>query len=405
MISLDTALAAYRALPPLATELRPSAHALGRVLAEDCRAAWPLPRHHQSALDGYLVAAEDAEAGRQLTVTEAIAAGQLGPLPTLLRGSALRIFTGARLPAGLLPDTAAVIAQERCTRISDAIRLETSLKPAANIRQQGEEAAAGALVLARGERLKPGQIASLISAGVAHVRVHRAPRIAVLVSGDELRPAGSPLEDGQIWDSNGPLVQAWLAQRGLASTLHHLADDRASTTSAIASALAENDVVISTGGVSVGDHDHILPAAKACGVQQVFWQVAQKPGKPLFFGRWQRGTQHSVLLGLPGNPGAVLVGLALHAARVLDQLEAASQSAASFRAGVLIGSGVKTDAQRERLVRMRLSYSAVGLAQLEPLAYQDSHMLTNLDLASVLVRVPARAGQVETGSVLEWLPL
>jgi len=405
VITLDAALAAYQALPPLAAEYLPTAAAAGRVLADDCHAAWPLPRHHQSALDGYLLAAEDAVVGRPLTVIGAIAAGQLGTLPALSRGTALRIFTGARLPAGLLPSAAAVIAQERCRRVEDEIRLDASLKPAANIRQQGEEAAAGALVLPRGARLRPGQVASLISAGVAQVRVQCAPRIAVLVSGDELRPAGSPLEDGQIWDSNGPLGQAWPAPRGLASTLHHLADDRASTTSAIASALAENDVVISTGGVSVGDHDHILPAAKACGVQQVFWQVAQKPGKPLFFGRWQRGMQHSVLLGLPGNPGAVLVGLALHAARVLDQLEAASQSAASFRAGVLIGSGVKTDAQRERLVRMRLSYSAVGVAQLEPLPYQDSHMLTNLDHASVLVRVPARAGQVETGSVLEWLPL
>jgi molybdopterin molybdotransferase len=405
VIPLDTALAAYQALPPLSTECLPTAAALGRVLAADAHAAWPLPRHHQSALDGYLVAAEDAQAGKQLRVSGAIAAGQLGALPALERGSALRIFTGARLPAGLLPAMVAVIGQERCERYGDVLRLQASFKPAANIRQQGEEAAAGSLVLGCGERLKPGQIAALISSGVAQVRVYRAPRVAVLVTGDELRPAGSALEDGQIWDSNGPLVQSWLRQRGLSSSLLHLADDRAASTAMLASALAGHDVVISTGGVSVGEHDHLIPAAKACGVAQVFWRVAQKPGKPLFFGCWQGGEQRCLVLGLPGNPGAVLLGLALHAARLLDQLEGVAQSAASFRAGVLTGSGIKTDPERERLVRMRLRYSEQGLAQLEPLPYQDSHMLSNLDRASALVRIPAQAAALTPGAVLQWLPL
>ena len=397
MISVDAALAAYRQLPALPVETLAVAGALHRVLADDAHSVWPLPRHSQSALDGYVLCAEDAQAGQRLTVAETLVAGDIRSLPALARGQALRIFTGARVPPNATPANAVVIAQERCTREGAHIMLDASLKPGANIRWQGEEAQAGSRIARQGQRLTPGLIASLVSAGVAQVRVHRTPRITVLVSGNEVLPAGSTLADGQIWDSNGPLACAWLQGQGYAATLRHLPDDLAATRAGIAEALTGSDVVITTGGVSVGEKDYIVAAAEALGVQRVFWQVAQKPGKPLYFGR----LGNVAVLGLPGNPAAVLVGLALHARCLLDVLQGLQEPGAAFCNGVL-AAGVKADAQRERLLRMRLEHDAQGRALLHPLPYQDSHMLSNLDTASVLVRIPAQASEVPAGSLLRW---
>lgn len=402
MISVDEALAAYEQLPPLPLETLAVSAALHRVLATDGLATWDLPRHSQSALDGYVLCAADAQAGTALNVAGTIAAGDTRSLAPLAGGQAQRIFTGARVPADATPENAVVVAQERVRREDTTVTLHTSLKPGANIRWQGEEARAGTVVARTGQRLTPGLVASLLTAGVAELAVRRSPRITVLVSGDELKPAGSPLATGQIWDSNGPLVRTWLQGRGYGCTLRHLPDDLDATRKAIGEALASSDVVISTGGVSVGEKDFIIPAAEALGVQRQFWRVAQKPGKPLYFGTAEAGRK--ALLGLPGNPGAVLVGLTLHLRKLLDVLEGASTPGALFARGVLTAA-VQADAQRERLLRMRLEHDAEGRALLHPLPHQDSHMLSNLDAATVLVRLPLREHDYSAGEVLLWTPL
>lgn len=427
MISVDAALAAYRQLAPLPVETLAVTAALHRVLAADALATWDLPRHSQSALDGYVLCAEDAaQPGSPLVVAGTVAAGDILAIPPLSPGVAQRIFTGARVPPNASPSNAVVVAQERCQRSGEAVSLQAALKPGANIRWQGEEARAGSVVARSGQRLSPGLIASLVSAGVAEVQLRCAPRITVLVSGDELKPAGSALADGQIWDSNGPLVLAWLQQQGYAATQHYLPDTLAATRAAIAAALATSDVVITTGGVSVGDKDFIIPAAESLGVQRQFWQVAQKPGKPLYFGLsplaptptlprftgegeapgacWAGEGSSVALLGLPGNPGAVLVGLALHVRLLLEVLQGQQPPGAAFAPGQLVHA-VKADAQRERLLRMQLAFSPSGQALLQPLPYQDSHMLTNLDTATVLVRVPAREQAFVAGDVLQWMRL
>jgi molybdopterin molybdotransferase len=403
MIPLDQALAAYPAsLAPLPPETLALTAALNRVLRAPGIAACDLPRHSQSALDGYVLTAEDAaRAPCRLRIVDAVAAGDTRALQPLAPGECQRILTGARVPPGVTPDTGVVIAQERVRAKDGHIDLPGPFSPhGTNIRWQGEEARAGTCIADTGQRLTPGMIGSLAAAGVAQVSVTRRPRIAVLISGDELRPLGSSLEDGQIWDSNGPLVLSWLAARGYTASVQRLRDTRAAVDAMLDEALAHNDLVITTGGVSVGDKDFVIPAAESLGVQRVFWQVAQKPGKPLYFGR-RSGT---ALLGLPGNPGAVLIGLTLHVRLAIDVLEGAAPSGAELRPGVL-AAGVKADQRRESLLRMRLEVDAEGKNRLHPLPHQDSHMLSNLNSATVLARLPARQADYEPGEILRWTAL
>lgn len=398
MISLSEALAAYpREIKALPTESIALNAALHRVLREPAHARCDLPRFSQSALDGYVLTNQDAAcAPSTLKITDSIAAGDGHVLRPLVDGECQRILTGARVP----PDAGAVVAQERVSVADGVVTVSEPLKVGANIRWQGEELRKGAALGAAGQRLTPGLIAALAMAGVDEVDVTRAPRIVVLVSGDEIKPLGTPLAEGQIWDSNGPLVLAWLQARGYAAVACHLPDTRAEVECSLQHALSEADLVITTGGVSVGDKDYILPVAEQLGVRRVFWQVAQKPGKPIYFGV----RDHSILLGLPGNPGAVLIGLALHVRMALDLMAGAATPGARFSHGALVKE-VKADARRDCLHRMRLEMSDEGRALLHPLPHQDSHMLSNLASADVLVRLPAQTQAHVAGSIVRWTPL
>lgn len=395
MISLDDALATYpREVTPLAAESIPLHIALHRVLREPALARCDLPRFSQSALDGYVLTnADAARAPLTLRVSDAIAAGDGHALRALVNGECQRILTGARVP----PNTGAVVAQERVAINAGTLTLNEPLKPGANIRWQAEELREGATLGTPGQRLTPGHIAALAAAGVETVAVSQQPRIAVLVSGDEVRPVGTPLADGQIWDANGPLVLAWLQARGYAAHMHYLGDQRAAVEQALRQALEDADLVITTGGVSVGDKDYILPVAEQLGARRVFWQVAQKPGKPLLFCKHA----DTVLMGLPGNPGAVLIGLSLHVRAVLDCLEGAAQVGAHWH-GAKLADSVKADSRRDGLLRMRLAIGSDGMARLHPLPHQDSHMLSNLGMADVLVRAPARERAYAAEEPLDW---
>ncbi|PTU33174.1 molybdopterin molybdotransferase MoeA [Stenotrophobium rhamnosiphilum] len=397
MISLAEALALYPLhVRPLRTQAAPLQAALGHVLRAPTQARCDLPRFSQSALDGYVLTNEDAAAPCTLTITDSIAAGDTGELRPLQNGECQRILTGARVP----PNAGVVVAQERVSVVGDQMTLKEAMKPGANIRWQGEELREHSTIGKTGQRITPGHLASLSAAGIDQVTVTRMPRIRVLVSGDEVKPAGTPLLDGQIWDANGPLALTWLRSQGYEAELRYIGDTREAVSEALSAALDEADLVISTGGVSVGDKDYIIPVAESLGVERVFWQVAQKPGKPLYFG--QRGDR--TLLGLPGNPGAVLIGLTLHVRAVLDILEGAAKPGAAFFSGVL-AQEVKGDAKRDCLHRMRLDISDDGRAQLQPLPHQDSHMLSNLANADVLAHLPAQSQPHAAGSIVKWTRL
>lgn len=397
MISLAEALALYpQHVRPLRTQAVPLQAALGHVLRAPAQARCDLPRFSQSALDGYVLTGADAATPCTLAITGQIAAGDTGELRPLQPGECQRILTGARVP----PNAGAVVAQERVSVADGRMTLSAALAPGANIRWQGEELREHATLGKTGQRLTPGHLAALAAAGIADVVVTRMPRIRVLVSGDEVQPAGTPLLDGQIWDANGPLVLAWLRAQGYDAELRYLGDSREAVAAALEAALTETDLVITTGGVSVGDKDYIIPVAESLKVSRVFWKVAQKPGKPIYFG--QRGDRS--LLGLPGNPGAVLIGLTLHVRCVLDAMEGAGTPGAVFSHGVL-QQDVKADATRDCLHRMRLEIGDDGRALLQPLAHQDSHMLSNLASADVLVHLPAQTQAHAAGSIVRWTRL
>lgn len=396
LLPLADALAAYaRELSPLPIQTLALTQALHRVLREPLRTKTDLPRHSQSALDGYvLTAADAARAPVALRIVASIAAGDTQPLRPLVDGEAQRILTGARVP----PNAGAVVAQERVEVRDGQVHVAKPLDNGANIRWQGEEKKAGDELAAAGLRLNAGHIAAAAIAGHAALQVTRAPRITVLVTGDELRDPGAELEDGQIWDSNGPLACSWLAAQGYDAECLRLVDDEGAVRAAMAKALDRSDLVISTGGVSVGDRDYILPAAESLGVRRVFWEVAQKPGKPLYFGL--RG--QTALLGIPGNPAAVLVCLALHGRQLLAAMEGGS---GPVWRNARLAQPAKSDAQRDRLVRMQLGTDDSGALTLTPLPNQDSHMLSNLIVADALAHLPARPQAFEAGEIVRWIPL
>ena len=407
MISIDDALAAYvrelRALPPESISL---IEAHGRTLAQGVYSPTDLPRFDQSAMDGYTFRAADvAEATPQrpvrLPLHLNLAAKGTDALPSLTPATAARIFTGAPLPAG----ADAMIPQERATRDGNTLLFTAPWPAHLNIGRRAEELRSGSQLADAGSRIDAGLLAALANASISEVMVHRRPRIRLLTTGDELRPIGTPLRLGEIHDSNGPMMRAVLCGWGYdVAAADHVGDRPEAVERALDQAFDQADLVLSAGGASVGDHDHLPATAEKLGLRRVFWQVAQKPGKPLWFGVGERKARPLAMLALPGNPGAVLIGLCLHVARVLDLLEGTTLPAPRWRSGVL-ESAVERDPRRERLLRMALHDAGDGRVLLRPLANQDSHMLGNLAVARVLVRVSAGDSPVASGEVLPWIAL
>lgn len=397
MLEIDAALdlcnERVEALPP---RRMPLAEALGRVLAAPAESALDLPPFAQSGLDGYAVRAADA-AGAPVTLALAgeIPAGVVASAP-LPGGAAVRVFTGAMVPSG----ADAVVAQERATVVDGCVRLEAPVAPGQGLRRQGEELAAGALVCAAGRRLGAARMAALAAAGVSEVAARPAPRIRVLVTGDELHVGSAPPSPGGIYDANGPLLHGWLAERGHGCVLSHVADRLDAVTQHLEEALAAGDLVVTTGGVSVGDYDLVMRAAAAQGVETVFWRVRQKPGKPLYLGMAPNGVP---LLGLPGNSAAVLAGASVFLRRLLDLREGLATPGPELLGGVA-ADAVRRDAVRDGWLRARRE-SAPGTVALRVLDRQASHMLSNLGEADALVRVPSGPDPLPAGTPVQWLPL
>ncbi len=402
LISVDEAFRLYsKHISPLPAEEVELERALYRVLAEDALSAVDLPPFPQSAMDGYALRAQDTQSATperpaRLKLVGEVPAGALPEIPRIGPGEAVRIFTGGHVPEG----ADAVLRQEDA-RVEDGILVvEEPVPPGRDVRRRGEELSAGFQIARGGERLTAGHIAALAIAGVAAVRVRREPRIAVLTTGDEVVPPGRALEPGQVYDANAPLIASWLRERGYSRiTTEHLPDDLGRTADALARALEGSDLVLTAGGVSVGERDFVLKAAERVGVRPVFWKVKQQPGKPLFFGLFGE----KPLLGLPGNPGSVFVCLATHVRRVLDLLEGCAEPGPRFYEGIL-REPLERSPERERWVRARWTVRD-GKIELEPLSKQRSHMISNLTECTALVRAPAGEGRLPEGSALPWVPL
>jgi molybdopterin molybdotransferase len=382
----ERVLAAAR---PLGTEVVALADALGRVLAAEVVAAGDVPSFPSSAMDGYAVIA--GEAGRTLAVIGESRAG--GPAcGAVAAGQAVRISTGATVPDG----ATAVIPQENVDTQNGAITTRAALAEGENIRFPGEDMRTGTVVLGAGTRLTAVGLGAVAAAGAGAVEVARRPRVVVLCTGDELRAPGEPLAPGQIHNSNAPMLTALAIGGGAtAGAALRLPDDRTATEEGIGEALRSADVVIITGGVSVGPHDHVKPALAALGVREEFWSVALRPGKPTWFGTPPDGT---LVFGLPGNPVSAVVTYSLFVAPALAALQGAAAPRPP-RADAVLGVDVGRNPSREQAVRVRLEHGPDGAVAF-PNRAQESHILTSLLGADALAMVPAGVGRLPAGTTV-----
>jgi molybdopterin molybdotransferase len=378
---------------PLETEAVAIAEAFGRLLGEDARASVDLPPFPSSAMDGFAVRAADTP-GR-LSVVARVAAG--APAARALRpGEAMAIATG-----GVVPDGAdSVIPVEYVVEHdNDVVEIPTAVLEGDNVRPRGGDVAAGEVVVPRGARLGAAQVGALAAAGLDRVVCSRRPRVAVLATGTELRRPGETLGPGEIYEANGVLVATALAPAGAdIEALPAVADDESAHRAALEHGL-EADVLVTSGGVSVGPHDLVRRILGELGVDEVFWGVAVKPGKPLAFG--VRGG--TLVFGLPGNPVSSLVGCELFVRPALLALQGSAEPGPVFREGRL-AAAVRRNEHRDELLRARSRASENGVL-LEPLAGQESHMIVRAAAADALVFAPRGDGELAAGETVRYLPL
>ena len=390
MLSIAEARALVeQALTPLGTERVRVADALGRVLAEDVRAAHDVPPFANSAMDGYAVRA--GPAGRALTVIGDSRAGAPA-VEAVDERTAIRISTGAMVPEG----ADGVLQVELVELEGDRVTLRAEVSPGLNVRAPGEDMTAGATVVRRGTRLGPAELGVAATAGLAELAVGRPPRVAIVATGDELVPAGAPLGPGQIHDSNAIALAAQATNAGA----HVLGtarapDTREGTERALEQAIGEADVTIISGGVSVGPHDHVKPALETLGVQERFWRVALRPGKPTWFGT--RGER--LVFGLPGNPVSALVTFHLFARPALLALQGAPFAAPATRA--VLATPIPRNPGRDGAVRVRLALGRDGRLEATPTGPQGSHQLTSMLGADGLAVVTAGEGEAPAGEIVD----
>jgi molybdopterin molybdotransferase len=377
---------------PLGAERVPLSDAAGRFLAEAAAAVVDLPPFPSSAMDGYAVRSADTP-GR-LPVVERIAAGAPATR-TLAAGEAMGIATGGMVPEG----ADAVIQHERVAEGDNSIEVEEAVAEGANIRPMGRDVPAGGVVVPAGARLGAAQIGALAAAGVAEVACGRRPRVAVLTTGTELRKPGTPLGPGEVYEANGVMLAAQLAAEGaIVTRLAAVADDEDEHRRALAEGL-EHDVLVTSGGVSVGPHDLVRRVEAELGVEEIFWRVAVRPGKPVAFGI--RGA--TLVFGLPGNPVSSLVSCELFVRPALRAQQGAAVSGPIFAAGRL-AVAVERNPARDDLLRARATVTGEG-ASLEPVSGQESHMIVRAAEANALVLVPRGDGALAAGTVVRYLPL
>ncbi len=291
----------------------PLSAASGLTLADEVYATVDIPPFAQSSMDGYALSFNAWNGKNELIVEGEIAAG-ISPSIDLRVNQVARIFTGAIVPSGA--DT--VVMQERTrTQNGKLIIEDEKLQQGSNVRPQGSEIKAGTLALTKGTPLSPGAIGFLANIGTNSVSVFPNPSVTIIVTGNELQQPGNKLQYGQVFDANSFSLSAALRLLNIKDVkIEHVQDDPNKLTAVLLKALDRSDVVLLTGGVSVGDYDFVLPATAACGVEKLFHRVKQRPGKPLFFGKKEK----KIVFGLPGNPSSVLTCFYFYVAPVLEQL-------------------------------------------------------------------------------------
>ena len=398
MISVQEArqriLSAFQTLPPV---LVPLSEALSRVLAEDVVARVTQPPVAMSAMDGYAVRAADVAQVpvtlRQIGAAPAGGAfeGAVGP------GECVRIFTGGPMPRG----ADAVVIQEDTTADGTNITVREGVKPGRYVRPAGLDFKAGDVGIRAGCMLNARDIGFAAAMNHPWLKVVRKPRVAIIATGDEVVLPGDPIGPHQIVSSNGPALAAFVMAAGGEAVSLGIAPDSAAALQAMADGARGADLLVTTGGASVGDHDLVRSALGARGLVLDFWQIAMRPGKPLIFGR----IGETPLLGLPGNPVSSLVCALVFLRPALHRMLGFAEPVAGERPTARLGRDLEANDRREDYLRAALSTDAAGRLVATPFGKQDSSMLSLLAKADCLVIRPPQAPAAKAGETVEIVPL
>ncbi len=396
MLSVDEALAFLLAgaRPVAETEQVATLAASGRVLAEAQESRLSVPSLDNTSMDGYAVYAADCASGAaRLPVSQRIAAGSM-PQP-LARGTAARIFTGAPIP----PGADAVVMQELCAQDGDAVVIKHRPEPGEWVRRIGEDIRAGSEILAAGMKLRPQDTGLAASVGIATLPLYRRLKVAVFFTGDELVMPGEPLPPGRIYNSNRFTLNGLMQQAGCEVTDYGIVPDRLDATRAVLrEAAAGNDLIVTSGGVSVGEEDHIKPAVEAEGKLNL-WKIAVKPGKPLAFGEVNAGAGRKAhFIGLPGNPVSSFVTFLIFVRPFILRCQGVTRVEPLGYALRADFDWSKPDPRREFL---RVKLNASG--GLDLFANQSSAVLTSTVWGDGLVDNPARQ-PIRRGDMVKFLP-
>lgn len=349
--------------------------ALNRVLAEDLKSMIDVPGYDNSAMDGYAVHSDSCQtSGSELPVTQRIPAGQVGTV--LETGSAARIFTGAPVPQG----ADAVVMQEMCEASADTVTINTIVEAGSNVRRAGEDIARDSVILPAGKRLRPQELGLIASVGLAEFKVKRKLKVATFFTGDELVTPGQPLDSGQIYNSNRYTLRGLLqAMDCEVIDLGIVPDTLEATLDVLKQAASSADLVITSGGVSVGEEDYVRIALDKLG-ELTMWRIAMKPGKPVAFGR----VENALFMGLPGNPVSVFVTFLVFARALILKMQGADDHA--LKRVAVIADFDWPVVQRQEYLRVRLSQKdSQMVAQLYP--HQGSGVLSSASWADGLVEL------------------